>query len=116
MERRKTQKLQNASTSSFETLGGGVFTGAASQSSIGSNKYPLHLIERHFFGATVVKLRRAGRGMVCHLRGAFERPPVLEVSRDAGHPERVVADARGLLLGCPGVTPQLILAFRCNSP
>ena len=67
---------------------------STSQLSISSNEYPLHLVERDFLGAAVVKLRRARRGMVRHLRGAFERPAVFEVSRDAGRPERVVADAR----------------------
>ena len=28
-----------------------------------SNEHPLHLVERHFLGAAVVKLRRARRGM-----------------------------------------------------
>jgi hypothetical protein len=62
---------------------------------IGSNEYPLDLVERHFFGAAVVKLRRAGRGMIRHLRGAFERAAVLQISGNARRPERVIADLRG---------------------
>ncbi len=57
--------------------------------------HPLDLVERNFLGAAVVKLRRARRGMVRHLRGAFERTAVLEVGRDARRAERVVADLRG---------------------
>ena len=37
-----------------------------------SNEYPLHLLESYFLGASVVKLRRARRGVVRHLRGAFK--------------------------------------------
>jgi hypothetical protein len=32
--------------------------------------------------------------MVRHLRGALERPAVLEISRNAGRAERMIADAR----------------------
>ncbi len=66
-----------------------------------SNEYPLYLVERHFLGATIVKLRRAGAGMVRHLRGAFKRPAVLEIGRDARRPKRVVAHL-GRDLGRPG--------------
>jgi hypothetical protein len=59
-----------------------------------SNEYPLDLVERHFLGATVIELRRACRSMVRHLRGAFERSAVLQISRNARRSERVVADAR----------------------
>ncbi len=60
-----------------------------------SNEYPLHLVEGDFLGATVVKLRRACRGMVRHLRGLFKRAAVLQVSGDARGAKGVVADARG---------------------
>jgi len=33
--------------------------------------------------------------MVRHLRGAFKRAAVLQISRNAGRPERVIADLRG---------------------
>ena len=61
----------------------------------GSNEYPLHLVERDFLGAAVVKLRRARRRVVRHLRGLFKRAAVLQVSGDARGAEGVVADARG---------------------
>ncbi len=66
-----------------------------SQSSHGSDEYPLYLVERDYLGAAVVKLRRAGRGMVRHLRGLFERSAVLQDGGDAGRAERVVADLLG---------------------
>ena len=59
--------------------------------STNSNEYPIDLIERHFLRPPVVKLRRASRGMVRHLRGAFECPAVLEASRDS---RRLTADPR----------------------
>ena len=55
--------------------------------STNSNEYPIDLIERHFLRPPVVKLRRASRGMVRHLRGAFECPAVLEASRDSPSPD-----------------------------
>jgi hypothetical protein len=48
-----------------------------------SNEYPLNLVERYLFGAAVVKLRCAHRGVVRHLRGAFEPAAVLQVRGDA---------------------------------
>ena len=57
-----------------------------------SNQHPLHLVERHFLGAAIIKLRRAGAGMVRHLRGAFERAAVLQIGGDARRAKRVVAD------------------------
>ena len=60
-----------------------------------SNEYPLHLVERHFLGAAIVKLRRARRGMVRHLRGAFKRAAVLQIGGDARGAKGVIADARG---------------------
>jgi hypothetical protein len=67
---------------------------SASKSCSGSNEYPFHLVERHFLRSPVVKLRRACRGMVRHLRGFFEGAAVLQVGGDAGRAEGVVADAR----------------------
>ena len=40
-------------------------------------------------------MRRARRGMVCRAGGLFERTAVLEISGDAGHAERVIADLGG---------------------
>jgi len=57
-----------------------------------SREYALHLVERHFLGAPIVKLRRAGAGMVRHLRGLLKRPAVLEIRGNARSPKRVIAD------------------------
>jgi hypothetical protein len=54
----------------------------------------LNLVERHFLGAAVVKLRGVRRGIVRHLRRLFERPAVLHVSGDARRAKGVVADLR----------------------
>ena len=61
----------------------------------GSNENPLHLVEHDFLGTTVVKLRRACRGMVRHLRGALQLAAVLQVGGDARGAKGMVADARG---------------------
>src|SRR5271167_1249230 len=61
---------------------------------------PFHLVERHLLGAPVIELRRPRARMVRHLRGALQRPAVLEVGGDAHRPKRVVADLGGDL-GCP---------------
>ena len=60
----------------------------------GLNQNPLNLVERHLLGAPIVKLRRARRGMVRHLRGLFKRAAILQVGSDARRAEGVVADAR----------------------
>jgi hypothetical protein len=74
----------------------------ASQSSIGSNEYPLNLVERDLLGAAVVEQRYAGRGMVRHLRGFFKRAAVVTpVARKVWLPTRVVM-APGIDL-CRGV-------------
>ena len=62
---------------------------------LNSNQHPLHLDERNFLSAAVVKLRRARRGVVRHLRGAFKRAAILQIGSDARGPKGVVADARG---------------------
>ena len=41
----------------------------------------------------IVELRRAGAGMVRHLRGAFEGAAVFEIGRHARRPKRMVAEA-----------------------
>src|ERR1019366_1625592 len=62
-------------------------TGPSPALLVRSNEYPLDLVERHFFGAPVVKLCCACRGMVRHLRRTFERSAVLQISRNARRPE-----------------------------
>jgi hypothetical protein len=57
-----------------------------------SNQHPLHLVERHFLGATVVKLRRAGAGMVRHERGILKLPAVFQISGDARCAKSVIAN------------------------
>src|ERR1700723_536051 len=57
-----------------------------------SNQYPLDLIEAHLIAATVVELRRTGAGVVRHGCGFLQRATVLEICRDAGSPETMVAD------------------------
>ena len=52
-------------------------------------------VQSDFFGAAIVKLRRACRGMIGHLRGSFERAAVLEVSGDARRSNGMIAEARG---------------------
>jgi hypothetical protein len=66
----------------------------AAQSCLGSNEYPLHLVEAHLVAAAVVKLRRARRGVVRHGSGLFERPAVLQIGGDAGRAEAVIPDFR----------------------
>ena len=53
------------------------------------------LIKAELVAPTIVELRRARRDVVRHRRGLFERAAVLEIGRDAGCPEAVVAE-----LGC----------------
>ncbi len=55
------------------------FSWGARAAGAASNEYPLHLVERHFLSASIVKLRRSRAGVVRHLRRAFKRPAVLEV-------------------------------------
>src|ERR1017187_7372142 len=57
-----------------------------------SDQYPFDLIEAHLVAPPVIELRRPGAGMVGHGRGLLQRPAVLEIGRDAGRPETVVAD------------------------
>jgi hypothetical protein len=61
------------------------------EESLPSNENPLHLVERHFLGSAVVELRRAGAGVVRHLRGLLKRPAVFEIRRHARRPKRMVA-------------------------
>src|SRR5271169_2715288 len=53
---------------------------------------PLDLIEAELVAPAIVELRRARRGVVRHRRGLFQRAAVLEIGRDAGRPEAVVAE------------------------
>jgi hypothetical protein len=53
---------------------------------------PLHLVEAHVVAPAIVKLRGAGRGVVRHRGGVFERATVFQIGRDAGRPEGVIAD------------------------
>ena len=48
---------------------------------------PLHLV-----GPAIVELRGAGRGVVRHRGGVFERAAVFQVGGDAGRAEGVIAD------------------------
>src|SRR5271170_835889 len=57
-----------------------------------SNSYAFNLIKTDFIPPAIVELRRAGRGMVRHRGGLFERAAVLQVSGDAGCPEAVIAE------------------------
>ncbi len=61
---------------------------------VASNEYPLHLVERDFLGAAIVKLRRARAGMVRHPHGALQRAAIPQVSGDAGSAKGMVVDAR----------------------
>ena len=54
----------------------------------------LDLVQADLIIAAVVELGGAGRGAVGDHRGFLERAAVLQVSRDAGSPEGVVADFR----------------------
>lgn len=63
--------------------------------SLVSELNPLHLIEADVVPAPVVELGRARRGVVGHRGCVLQCPAVLEISRDAGCPEGVVA-YRGL--------------------
>ncbi len=53
---------------------------------------PLDFIERHFIGPPVIKLCRAGRGMVGHVRRFFQLATILQIGGDPGAPEGVIAD------------------------
>ena len=57
-----------------------------------SNEYPLHLVERHFLGAAIVKLGRARRGVVGHLRSAQEHVTMATVGT-------IIGAALGLAIG-----------------
>jgi hypothetical protein len=57
-----------------------------------SNRNPLHLVEVHLVASAIVELRGAGRGVVRHRGGVFERAAVFQIRRDAGRPEGVIAD------------------------
>ena len=54
--------------------------------------YPFHLIEAEFLAPAVIELRRARRGMVRHLCRLFQRAAVLQIRRDAGRAEAVIAE------------------------
>ena len=59
-----------------------------------SNPDFLDLTGRDVVGAAVVELGGARRGVGRYLLRVFEQTVVLQVRRDAGRAERVVADAR----------------------
>ena len=59
-----------------------------------SDPNPLHLIQAQFVSSAIIELCRPCAGMVRHGRGVFEGAAVLEISRDAGRSERVVAYLR----------------------
>jgi hypothetical protein len=56
-----------------------------------SHPDPLHLIEAHFLAPPIVELRRSRAGMVRHLRRLLQRAAVLQIRRDPGCPEAVIA-------------------------
>jgi hypothetical protein len=62
---------------------------------VASNKYPLHLVDRHFLGPPIVELRRPRAGMVRHLRRLLKRSPVLQIRGDARRPKRMIPDLGG---------------------
>ena len=51
------------------------------------------LIQADLVVAAVIELGRAGRGVVGDHRGLLERAAILQVGRDAGDPEGVIANA-----------------------
>jgi hypothetical protein len=57
-----------------------------------SNRNPLDFIKVHLIALAIVELRRAGRGVVRHGGGVFERAAVFQVRRDPGRTEGVIAD------------------------
>jgi hypothetical protein len=68
-----------------------------------SNYNPLDLIQADLIAPAITELSRARRGVVCHRRSFFEGAAILEIGRDPGCPETVVAE-----LGCN--------AGRCGAP
>src|SRR5258708_4573202 len=58
------------------------------------NRNPLHLVEAHVVAPAIVGLRGAGRGVVRHRGGVFQRAAVFQIRRDTGRPEGVIADLR----------------------
>jgi len=75
-------------------------SGTATPSSLrGQNRNPLHLVERNFFLAAVVKLRRSRRFVVGDLLRSFQLAAVLHVGSDASGTESVIADFRFDLRG-----------------
>jgi hypothetical protein len=57
-----------------------------------SNRNPPHLVEVHLVAPAIVELGGAGRGVVRHGGGVFERAAVFQVRREAGRPEGGVSD------------------------
>ena len=53
---------------------------------------PLHLVEAEFLAPPVVELRRARAGVVRHLRRLLQRAAVLQIRRDPGRAEAVIAN------------------------
>src|ERR1700752_1198259 len=57
-----------------------------------SHPAPLYLVEAEFFAPAVAELRGAGAGTVRHLRRLSQRAAVLEIRRDPGCQETVIAE------------------------
>jgi hypothetical protein len=64
-----------------------------------SNQNPLHFIELHLVAPAIVELRGPRAGVVGDGRSLLERAAVVEIRRNAGRTEAVIADA-GLDAGC----------------
>jgi hypothetical protein len=71
-----------------------------------SNRNPLHLIQGNLIRTPVIKARRLGIGMAGHPLGYLDAATVLQVSRNAGGPERVAANVR---LNAAGARAALII-------
>jgi hypothetical protein len=56
------------------------------------NRNALDLVEAHLVVPAIVELGGAGRGVVRHGGGVFERAIILQIRRDAGRRESVIAD------------------------
>src|SRR5258707_11393167 len=56
-----------------------------------SNHDPLDLIQAYLISSAVIELCGAGRGMVRHRGSLFKRAAILEIGRDPGCPETVIA-------------------------
>jgi hypothetical protein len=84
-----------------------------SPSAAGSNRNPLHLVEAHLVASAIVELCGAGRGVVRHGGRVFERAAVLQVRRDSGRPEGMIADP-GLDASGAGAKPPAVRRTAAN--